>query len=119
MIRKVLPFKAGWQEAIKPITVEEIKKPELFDGVVLFRFDYETNRAEHNEPIPGLNRTRKTKSIITYDDLNFKNGDRVIIDGFNYSVENVEELVDDKYKSIIARYPNVWKKYSYKKIKLV
>ncbi len=119
MVREILPFVANWKEAIKPITVEEIKNPEFFDGLVEFRFDYVANRKEYNEPIAGLNKTRKVKSLKTYDKLPFKNGDRVLIENGIYAIESVEEMIDDKFKPIIARYPNAWKEYSHKIITLV
>lgn len=119
MTRKLLPFVGQWQEAIKPITVEEIKNPEFFDGLVEFRFDYIANRKEYNEPIPGLNKTRKMKILKTYDKLPFKNGDRVLIENEIYAIESVDEEIDDEFKPIIARYPNAWKEYSHKIITLV
>lgn len=119
MIRELLPFVGQYKEAVKPITVEEIKNPEFFDGLVEFRFDYIANRKEYNEPIAGLNKTRKMKTLKTYDKLPFKNGDRVLIENETYAIESVEEVIEDRFKGIVARYPNAWKEYSYKIITLV
>ena len=119
MFRELLPFEGDWQEAIKPISVEQIKNPEFFDGLVRVRFDYETNKKGYFEPIAGLNKTQETKNIKIYDDLPIKNGDRFIIDGKVYSIENVEWVVEEVYKGIVKRYPTAWKQYSYKRIELV
>jgi hypothetical protein len=118
MIRELLPFVGQYKEAVKPIDVTDIKNPEFLDGVIEFRFDYINNSKAFSQPITGLEKTQKTKTILVYDELNFKPGDRIIIDGKNYNVQRVDLEVEDKYKKIVKRYPNAWKNYAYKRIEI-
>lgn len=104
---------AYWQERILEQKIEDNTGEErYFDGLV--EFGYEKVKDMEEEEGTRIIKTRKSKILTTYADLQFKRGDIIKIDYELYKIKSVDKKLETKFELTVSLNPRSRSKYELK-----